>query len=536
MSEQLKRMRYATGLFMTEDEFNLEQEYHIRMRRLHNRHLHTPGIVWGLDLTANPGTYEVVIHPGMALDVYEDQDFSGQLSREIVVPYEFTYDMYSEHYPAGSEVYIWLEYAEEEADSNPDAGGENIHWLESFSIGHSPGKPENEQRAVILGKVIFDGEGKVTSVEVEENGNPLRLYAGFTGKSLKTDRLILSDDSISESFPFLEARLVVPEGTPQLDVISQRTYISGSVETEGHLNIHQNLTVDGDIYIAADQHIRAMENGITQSKLTYSPGDERWNTVSDGATEQLAYVSEVISVIPFGSMSDFTGKTCPDAWVFASGRTIGNAASGATERAHEDTWNLFNLYWNDYMDTELPVQDNQGTAIPRSTYANASLAFNANCRMTLPDFRGRAAVGRDDMGGTAANRITSVGSGIGGVTMLAAGGAQTHVLSTAQMPPHSHYPQITGGSHSHSISDPGHSHYVRTIIHPTTGPYDAGFDDVRVSGYVANIGGYIDHRGTGISVNTSSSHSHSITINNSGSGAAHNNVQPSVIVNKVIKL
>jgi microcystin-dependent protein len=46
----------------------------------------------------------------------------------------------------------------------------------------------------------------------------------------------------------------------------------------------------------------------------------------------------------------------------------------------------------------------------------------------LPDLRGRVAAGKDNMGGSAANRLTGAGFG-SGVTLGAAGGAETHVHS-----------------------------------------------------------------------------------------------------------
>lgn len=48
---------------------------------------------------------------------------------------------------------------------------------------------------------------------------------------------------------------------------------------------------------------------------------------------------------------------------------------------------------------------------------------NANAT-TTPDMRGRASFGRDDMGGSAASRITNAVSGFVGTTLLAAGGSQ----------------------------------------------------------------------------------------------------------------
>jgi microcystin-dependent protein len=62
----------------------------------------------------------------------------------------------------------------------------------------------------------------------------------------------------------------------------------------------------------------------------------------------------------------------------------------------------------------------------------------------VPDCRGRVMAGRDDMGGTAANRLAS---GVTGSRVGASGGAEQHVLTEAEMPIHSHTPaynNVTG--------------------------------------------------------------------------------------------
>lgn len=57
-----------------------------------------------------------------------------------------------------------------------------------------------------------------------------------------------------------------------------------------------------------------------------------------------------------------------------------------------------------------------------------------------PDLRGRTVVGKDDMGGTAANRVhnSAGGSGINGAALGAAGGAQAVQLTIENIPPHTH--------------------------------------------------------------------------------------------------
>jgi len=196
---------------------------------------------------------------------------------------------------------------------------------------------------------------------------------------------------------------------------------------------------------------------------------------------------EVAGVVT-GSMSDYIGSTAPDGYVLASGRTIGNAASGGTERANADTSALFALLWNSMANSEASVSSGRG--------ASAAADFAANKTIALPDLRGRSTAGKDNMGGTTASRLTSGGSGITGTTLGAAGGTETHTLTAGQ----SGLP-----SHGHSIS-------ATYITGGVTGLLGAG--------------GGSEGLGTpsiGSAGPTSAS-------------SAHQNTQPTYIVNKIIKL
>jgi hypothetical protein len=74
----------------------------------------------------------------------------------------------------------------------------------------------------------------------------------------------------------------------------------------------------------------------------------------------------------------------------------------------------------------------------------------------VPDRRGRLVAGRDDMGGSAANRITNAGSGITGTTLGATGGAETVVVLQANLPNVSFTVDIPSGqgSHTHTGTSP----------------------------------------------------------------------------------
>src|SRR5262249_51641111 len=72
-----------------------------------------------------------------------------------------------------------------------------------------------------------------------------------------------------------------------------------------------------------------------------------------------------------------------------------------------------------------------GQAVSRATYAELFAAIgtthgagDGSTTFNLPDLRGRLAAGKDDMGGSAANRLTAAVCGIAGASLGAAGGNQ----------------------------------------------------------------------------------------------------------------
>lgn len=170
----------------------------------------------------------------------------------------------------------------------------------------------------------------------------------------------------------------------------------------------------------------------------------------------------------------------------------------------------------------------------------------------LPDARGRAAAGKDDMGGTAAGRLTAAAvGGVNGTVLGGTGGTETVTLNATQIPSHSHGVTDTGHSHgvndpghAHSVYDPGHSHghYLGRALDSGTTSGDPYIGRGQTANYSGPHGGQIVAAGTGIgiygaatSISLQSSVS-GITIGNTGEGQAHNNLQPTLVVNKIIKL
>lgn len=150
-----------------------------------------------------------------------------------------------------------------------------------------------------------------------------------------------------------------------------------------------------------------------------------------------------------------------------------------------------------------------GQAISRATYAALFAVIgtvfgvgDGSTTFNLPDARGRVMLGQDDMGGTAASRVTAANA-IGVV-----GGSATHALTTAELASHSH-------SHNHGAHD-----------HTESGGWGGGQTAGRVSFYSAN---------NNPDTLTTDATTPATDATTAGSGTAHNIVQPYLTVNYVIR-
>lgn len=147
-----------------------------------------------------------------------------------------------------------------------------------------------------------------------------------------------------------------------------------------------------------------------------------------------------------------------------------------------------------------------GQALSRADYAalfavigTSYGAGNGTTTFNAPDMRGNVAAGRDDMGGASASRLT------GGASLGAQVGSQSVTLTEAQLAPH-----------SHPVNDPGHIHSLGNQI-------ASGGASIGVGSPYNIVSGSTTPATTGIS------------IGQGGGGQAHPNVQPSLVVNYIIK-
>jgi microcystin-dependent protein len=148
-----------------------------------------------------------------------------------------------------------------------------------------------------------------------------------------------------------------------------------------------------------------------------------------------------------------------------------------------------------------------GAAVSRTGYAalfsaigTAFGAGDGSTTFNLPDLRGRVIAGLDNMGGSDAGRLSWSN------TMGTTGGAQTHTLSVSEMPSHTH----TQDAHSHTLAD-----QVQGLLGYGQGSPISG-------NAVVGLG----------AENTGST---TATNQNTGGGGAHNNMQPTILMNYIIK-
>lgn len=213
---------------------------------------------------------------------------------------------------------------------------------------------------------------------------------------------------------------------------------------------------------------------LTEFRGHLNAGDIIIDEFEPGFTDNGNDTDEVAIIKPTGSWSDLVAEAVRV--MQPAGVVVPYAGATAP-----DTW-LF-CYGQSVLRADYP---DLFTAIGTTFGSADGTHFN------LPDLRGRVPAGQDDMGGSSANRLTNPGSTTGGIdgdVLGGTGGAETHQLTIAQLAAHTHtYPGYATNTGTNTAGSVGNN--------PPTW--------------------------TGAT-------------NSTGGDAAHNNVQPTIILNYIIK-
>lgn len=211
-----------------------------------------------------------------------------------------------------------------------------------------------------------------------------------------------------------------------------------------------------------------------------------------------------------GAEFNYWGSSLPSGYVWANGTTIGNASSNATGRANADCASLFAVLWGALANTEAVIYDS--AASPTTRGVSASADFAANKAISVPDRKDRVSVGKGTMGTTtAAGRILNTSPvSIDTSKVGAVGGADRDTLSLAKLP-----------SANLTVSD-----------------FTVPISDFRSQGFVNFQSGAVGlgYIGSGGLTQFQSDTKSGVTVPLGGSGQAHNNMQPVIVCNVIIKL
>lgn len=245
------------------------------------------------------------------------------------------------------------------------------------------------------------------------------------------------------------------------------------------------------------------------------------------ASADNAALAGAIGIFETGDVK-FTFRTTASAgWIKLVGgagprvSTIGNPGSNALLRANNDTLALFTIIWDACDNTLAPTYDSAGNPVARG--ANAAADFAANKSIVVPNPVGKVIVGA----GLAVTGmpVTSSLRALGSLF-----GEEVHTLTAAEIAAHFHAVFLNDPGHTHSIS--GNANFVASTV------FNAAYDDVQARAPFLAKGSHISTDTTNITVRDTAGGGGTAdrTATNSGGGGAHNNMQPGLALNPMVKL
>ena len=232
------------------------------------------------------------------------------------------------------------------------------------------------------------------------------------------------------------------------------------------------------------------------SKETAADGDffkEEFENIYENILTVNNKVEEVTTSGKIFSTGDIveTISFVKSGWLPCDGLTIGQPGSNATSRQNLDVLDLYIMIWNNIVASYIPIYEANGNLASRGVSALAD--WGALKAISLPNLTGRA----------------SIGTGIYGLGQIM--GSETELLTMNHIPNHNH----GGGNHTHIFEgifqNPGPllTQYYLPLANLQAAP-----------GVAPTFNNYLS----------------GLIINAEGGNLPHNNMQPSIAINKFIKI
>jgi microcystin-dependent protein len=214
-------------------------------------------------------------------------------------------------------------------------------------------------------------------------------------------------------------------------------------------------------------------------------------------------VGLVTQVPPIGVVLAYAGKEIDEkktGWLLCDGRWL-----SVPKETTDQYWSVYQVIGDTYGSE---VRDNRRF-------------------FRLPDLRGRIPVGLDNMGGSSAGVLINAGEmkgGLNGNTLGACGGESTHKLVSTEVPSHTH--DVKDGGHLHSARlKLGGVPFVAALTLPPGAP-QISQSSSSVAVQVPSARGLPGVVESGVA---------NIKEQTRGGDQPHNNIQPSIVLNYIIR-
>lgn len=266
--------------------------------------------------------------------------------------------------------------------------------------------------------------------------------------------------------------------------------------------------------------VKIQDNAVTQAKMADSSVGtaELVNAcvtvdkLADGSVSAAKLNANLTTqLLPSGMIAPFAGSSAPTGWLLCQGQALNAVANPE----YAGLWGAIGTTYGGTGQSDFLLPD-MSDRVPVGKSSNAP--FNA----------------LNNKGGVTSVTLTSAESGLPAHGHLTTVGGQNANITID-----------SGGSHSHTITDPGHSHNIKSRSNSNVlSPWDAALTG-------SNLGlnaAVVQSAGTGISINdggshahniTQTNHTHTVTVNNNtaaNAASAHTNLQPYITLNYIIKI